>query len=146
WGAGYQEYRDNTFSRRFAGFDPAAASYRVGDLVLRDEWQILPQKLSASAGVRLDYNSYRHLEYQPGFRLLLTPNARQSAWFAISRAVRTPTRFDRNMWFDEGSLMIQGIPVHITGEGSTAMRSEVERSLEAGYRLQSGQHWSIDGS
>jgi len=146
WGAGYQQYWDNTFSNRFASFIPPSYTYRVGDVVARDEWQLVPDRLMASAGVRLDYGSFRHLEYQPSFRLLYTPSSRQSVWMAVSRAVDLPSRLNRDVRIDEGETVIDGLPVTFTGYGSASLRSETERSLELGYRLQSGQRWSVDAS
>jgi len=144
WGAGYQQYGDQTYSIRFAALDPPSYTYRVGDVVVRDEWQLVPGRLMASAGVRLDYNTYRRLEYQPSFRLIYTPNSSQSVWFAVSRAVRVPSRFDRNLQVDDGQTLVLGLPVTVLGYGSESLRSETERSLEAGYRVQSGQRWSVD--
>jgi iron complex outermembrane receptor protein len=101
-----------------------------------------------SAGVRIDYNTYHRAEYQPSFRLLYTPSAKQSAWVAVSRAVRLPSRVDRDGRIDNGQLLMPGMPVPVTviGIGSQAFRSETERALEAGYRLQAGQRWSVDAS
>ena len=82
-GAGYQQYWDHTQSAMYVGFSPASSVIRTGDVVLRDEWQIVPSRWTASAGIRLDYNSYSHLEYQPSIRLLYTPNVHQSAWIAV---------------------------------------------------------------
>jgi iron complex outermembrane receptor protein len=146
WGAGFQQYWDSTYASASTGFNPRSAVYRVGDVVLRDEWQIVPNRLLGSAGVRIDYNTYHDVEYQPSFRLLYTPSARQSAWIALSRAVRVPSRFDRDIQVNRGESLIQGIPIALQMTGSTAMRSEVERSIEMGHRLQSGQRWSIDAS
>src|SRR5947207_726444 len=95
WGGGYQQYSDDTQSVRFAALDPAQSLYRSGYGVMRDEWQVVPGRILCSAGVRVDYNSYSHVEYQPSVRLLYTPNPRQSAWLAASRAVRAPNRLDR---------------------------------------------------
>lgn len=145
WGAGYQQYSDETTSTTFS-FDPANAGIRSADLVFRDEWQPVPGKLALSAGVRLDYLSYHRLEYQPSFRLLYTPNARQSFWAAYSRAVRAANRFDRNLRYNGGLLVLYGLPIQELVSGSTNFRSEVARSLEAGYRVQSGQRWSVDVS
>ncbi len=146
WGAGYQQYWDRTGSDHAMVFLPARYTFRSGDVVLRDEWQFLPGRWTASAGVRIDYNSYHRIEYQPSFRLLYTPGARQSAWLAVSRAVRVPSRFDRDVHVDYG-LQEQGPLLLATSlTGSRAFRSEVERSLEAGYRVQSGQRWSLDAS
>jgi iron complex outermembrane recepter protein len=146
WGGGYQQYWDSVVSNRFVSFQPATSIFRVGDVVLRDEIQFVPGKLMASAGIRLDYNSYRRLEWQPSFRLLYTPNARQSAWIAASRAVRVPSRLDRDIKVDEELPSVMGIPMMIRLNGNPELQSEKARSLEAGYRYQSGQRWSIDGS
>lgn len=149
WSAGYQQYWDETYSLRYAFFDPPTSIYRTGDIVLRDEWQFLRSKLLASVGVRVDYNSYSHLEYQPSFRLLFTPDLRQSGWIALSRAVRTPSRLDRDLRstgagsrYDDSGFLQMEFPL----SGSRSMRSEKERSVEVGYRRQSGQRWSVDAS
>jgi iron complex outermembrane recepter protein len=144
WGAGYQQYWDAANPDLALTYDPAKSKYFSGDVVARDEWQLVPGLVTASAGIRLNYDSYRQLQYQPSLRLLYTPNPRQSLWFAASRAVRTPNRVDRD--FDEyaGAALIDNYPVQLWMLGTKTMRSEVERSLETGYRLQSGQQWSVD--
>ena len=40
--------------------------------------------------------------------------------------------------------MVDGMPLETDSLGSHSLRSEVEHSAEAGYRFQSGQHWSTD--
>jgi iron complex outermembrane recepter protein len=146
WGAGFQQYWDDTYSNRYIGLDPLSDVFRSGDLVLRDEWQAVPGRLTASAGIRVDYNSYRDIEYQPSFRLIYTPKSSQSAWLAVSRAVRTPNRVDRDISFDLGSTVVMGVPVAVINHGSRSFRSEVARTVEGGYRFQSGQRWSVDTS
>lgn len=145
WGAGYQQYWDATQGGALA-FSPPSYTYRSGDAVLRDEWQFVPGRWTASAGVRLDYGSYRKLEYQPSFRLLYTPSSKQSAWLGISRAVRTPSRFDRDIHVNEGLVQAGPYAPAVYLNGNPTFRSEIERSLEAGYRVQSGQKWSVDAS
>ncbi len=146
WGVGYQQYWDEMTTERFVTFQPPKSSYRDGYAVVRDELQLIPNRLLASAGVRVDYNSYTRFEFQPSFRLLYTPSTTQSAWVALSRAVRVPSQLDRDSRADAGAQIIQGYPVNFTVEGSAAMRSEIEQSAEVGYRLQSGQRWSLDAS
>jgi iron complex outermembrane receptor protein len=146
WGAGYQQYGDRTQTGGQMGFSPPSYTFRSGDAVLRDEWQFVPERWMASVGVRLDYNSYGRLEYQPSFRLLYTPTAKQSAWFGVSRAVRVPSRFDRDEEVNYGLLYSGSAEADVSLVGDRAFRSEVERSLEAGYRVQAGQRWSVDAS
>ncbi len=148
WGAGFQQYWDQSVFRQYISFNPSGEVIRSGDVVLRDEWQAVPGLLTASAGVRVDFISYGDVEYQPSIRLLYTPTPRQSAWFAVSRAVRTPNRADRDMVVNSGNILMPGlgIPVTVLGTGSKSMKSEVARTAEAGYRFQSGQRWSLDAS
>ncbi len=144
WGFGYQHYEDSTYSHGVLGFEPPSDMYCLGDAVLRDEFQLIPNRLLVSAGMRVDYTSYSRFDYQPSVRLLYTPSARQSLWAAVSRAVRVPSRVDRDFTADEGDLMIGVLPIHELLSGSESMRPEVENSLELGYRFQSGQRWSAD--
>jgi iron complex outermembrane receptor protein len=148
WGVGFQQYWDAASVNLPYSYSPPKSLFRDGDIVARDEWQFIPGRLMGSAGIRLDYDSYRQAEYQPSLRLLYTPDARQSAWFAASRAVRTPNRVDRDFQGNPGAAVVEGVPLPLNLQmfGSTTMRSEVERSLEAGYRFQSGQRWSVDAS
>jgi iron complex outermembrane receptor protein len=146
WGVGYQQYWDHSDGDLRFTYNPPSALYRDADVVARDEWQFIPGSLTGSAGVRLDYDSYHQLEYQPSLRLIYTPDSHQSAWFAVSRAVRSPNRVDRDFVGSPGSELLEGYPVELWMFGSKTMRSEVERSVEAGYRFQWGQHWSVDGS
>jgi iron complex outermembrane receptor protein len=143
WGAGFQQYSDNIHGTPSFGMVPGHSLYRDEDIVVRDEWQIRPGRFLVSAGIRLDYNSYTHLEFQPSVRLMYTPSKRQSLWAAVSRAVREPNHGDRTEQYhseeSEG-----GYPVSVNVFGSQTLLSEVDNSIEAGYRFQSGQHWSID--
>jgi iron complex outermembrane receptor protein len=146
WGLGYQQYWDSTYTNRFVSFATPSAVYRTGDIVVRDEWQIIPGRLMGSAGVRVEYNSYSRVQYQPSFRLCYTPDLKQSAWMAVSRALRTPNRFDRDIHYDNGAFDADGVQIEQEIYGSHQARAETERSVEAGYRRQWGQRWSIDGS
>jgi len=147
WGGGFQQYQDNISQGSYVTFTPNSSVYRSGDVVARDEWNIIPNRLMVSTGIRLDYSSYGHLEFQPSFRLMYTPSQKQSFWAAASRAVRAPNRYDHNIDVDAGTFNLGlGIPLKTEVIGSPKMVSEVERSLEVGYRLQSGQRWSVDAS
>ncbi|MEO8597722.1 MAG: TonB-dependent receptor [Candidatus Solibacter sp.] len=146
-GGGYQQYGDSLAGRNFMSFDPARSVHRLGDVVVRDEWQIVPQRWMLSVGARLDYSRNIHLEYQPSARLLYTPSAGESWWFAVSRAVRAPTRYDLDLYVEAGRVATPyGVPLLLEFSGSKTMTSERERGVELGYRRQSGQRWSVDVS
>src|SRR5581483_10595306 len=146
WGGGYQQYWDDMQQIRYAGFNPAHSVYRVGDVVARDEFQLVPDRLTVSAGIRIDYSSYTHFVLQPSVRLSYTPNRRETLWTAFSHAERIPSRFEHDMDAQVGQFLLNGYPVNMSETGNPAFRSETERSLETGYRRQSGQVWSFDAS
>ena len=143
WGVGFQDYWDSSYGSAFASFRPSSSSYYLGDAVVRDEFQLVSNRLLLSAGMRVDYTSYSRFDYQPSIRLLYAPSSRQSLWTAVSRAVRVPSRLERDLLSDE-QYDLDGLPVSVQISGSRSIQPEIENSLELGYRLQSGQRWSAD--
>jgi iron complex outermembrane receptor protein len=146
WGVGYQRYWDEISGGSTISFNPPNSGYQGGNVVVRDEYQLVPGRWLVSAGARLDYTSYSHLQYEPSLRLLFTPDSEHSLWLAASRALRQPSRIDLNMDINAGTALDAGLPVTTQAMGSPYLKPEVERSLEAGYKMQSGQRWSLDFS
>ena len=71
----------------------------VPDLVFaQDAISIAPNRLELILGTKLEHNDYTGFEYQPSARLAWTPAASQTLWAAASRAVRTPSRIDRDLF------------------------------------------------
>jgi iron complex outermembrane receptor protein len=84
----------------------------------------LSNQLSVTAGLKLERSSFSGIEVLPNLRLAWQPNDRTLLWSAVSRAVRTPSRIDRQL---------QALPVL-----APAMNFESEKlvAIEAGYRGQ----------
>src|SRR2546430_15593104 len=53
--------------------------------------------LKLTLGTKLEHNDFSGYEYQPTARLAWNPFRRQLLWGAISRAVRVPTRLERDI-------------------------------------------------
>ena len=64
----------------------------------------LRENLSLTVGSKLEHNDYTGFEYEPDARLSWTFDSSQALWGAVSRAVRTPSRIDRDL--SEGSHLI----------------------------------------
>ena len=64
------------------------------------ELPIVRDKLTLTAGTKLEHNNFSGFDYQPSVRLLWTPTTHQSFWAAVTRAVRTPSRLDQDVQFD----------------------------------------------
>lgn len=90
----------------------------------------LSPTLDLIAGLKLEDNSYTGLEYLPSARLAWRPDASSLVWAAVSRAVRTPSRFDRDL-INPGIL-----------DGGPDFVSETLTAYELGYRAQpSDRFW-----
>ena len=77
----------------FALRDPDR-QYGLANLFVQDTWELIPELLSLTSGVKLEHNDFTGLEVQPTLRLLWNVTEDVVFWSAVSRAVRTPSRAD----------------------------------------------------
>jgi iron complex outermembrane receptor protein len=96
---------------------------RTFNLYAQDTIELTPN-LDFIAGIKGEHNSYTGMEYMPSARLAWRPAQDQLVWAAVSRAVRTPSRFDRDL-INPG--LIAGGPDFV---------SESVVAYELGYRAQ----------
>jgi iron complex outermembrane receptor protein len=100
---------------------PESKSLWVYNIFAQDRFNIAPE-LSVIAGVKLERSSFVGWQLLPNLRLAYQPNDRSLFWAAVSRAVRTPSRIDRELQF---------LPFVAP---STDFDSEKVTAFEAGYR------------
>jgi iron complex outermembrane receptor protein len=100
---------------------PESKTLWVYNLFAQDRFNITPE-LSAIAGVKLEKSSFVGWQLLPNLRLAYQPNQRSLFWAAVSRAVRTPSRIDRELQF---------LPFVAP---STDFDSEKVTAFEAGWR------------
>jgi iron complex outermembrane receptor protein len=93
----------------------------------------LAAKLSLTAGVKAEQTSFTGLELLPNLRLAWHPDDKTLFWGAVSRAVRTPSRIDRQL--ELPPLLLGG-----------AFQSEKLIAFEAGYRGQPSRITSLSVS
>ncbi|HEY2615096.1 MAG TPA: TonB-dependent receptor, partial [Chthoniobacterales bacterium] len=105
----------------------------------QDEWHIIPEKFSLTAGSKFEYNSFSGFEVQPSGRFLWLPADGQTVWGAISRAVRTPTRIDQNLIAPNPST---GQPAFLAPNPD--FESEELVAYELGYRIKPSNTLSFD--
>src|SRR5690606_16166323 len=86
-------------------------------------------------GSKLEYNDYTDLEVQPNGRLAWTVNDRHTLWGAVSRAVRTPSRIDRDFRLS----VAPGIALIDRG----TFDSEEVLAYELGWRAQPHEQLSL---
>jgi iron complex outermembrane receptor protein len=128
WGLGYRYTRDVVNNAPSVGFLPTLLDQRLYSGFVQDEIA-LQTNLSFILGTKLEHNDYTGWEVEPNARLRWTFVEGQALWAAISRAVRTPSRIDRD-------LFEAPPPRFLLLEGSPDFESEKVIAYELGYRGQ----------
>jgi len=96
-------------------------------------------------GTKVERNDYTGFEVEPSIRILWDFAPKQVLWAAVSRAVRSPSRYDRNLVVPTGLVNPPApyqFPVNYL-EGTSHFASENEVAYELGYRAQVGSKGSI---
>jgi len=103
--------------------NPSSRRLWVYNAFLQDRISLTPE-LSLIAGLKIEETSFTGIELLPNLRIAWQPSPRTLLWAAASRAVRTPSRIDRQLEF---------LPLLAP---ATAFESEKLIAFEAGYRGQ----------
>ncbi len=138
---------DHIENTQLGTFSPTNRNDYLVSGFIQDDLTLVPDKLHFIAGTKLEQNSYSGFEYQPSGRLLWTPNDSNSVWGAVSRAVRTPSRWEQDSQLIFSTMpTAQGIPAQIDTIGNKGFDSEAMTAYELGYRVRATQAVTIDSS
>jgi iron complex outermembrane receptor protein len=145
WGLGVRISPSN-FIQTSAGvnFLPNKQTDSIYSGFVQYELPIVRDKLTLTAGTKLEHNNFSGFDYQPSVRLLWTPTAHQSFWAAATRAVRTPSRLDQDVAF---AILVQATPppaIYFEILGDPKLKPEQLISYEAGYRTQINRNVYVD--
>ncbi|MBN2216055.1 MAG: TonB-dependent receptor [Pirellulales bacterium] len=148
WGANFRQIHDREITDNFnAGFDPATRTTDLFGMFVQDQITLAEDRLFFIAGSKFEHNDYTGFEYQPSGRLLYTPDDTHTFWGAVSRAVRTPDRYDENGFL---TAWPQWYPFwdppqyYPRFEGNPDLKSEDMMAYEIGYRAQPSERFGYD--
>lgn len=145
WGFGYRNTKDAIRdsdlligTQPILSFTPHERADDLFSYFIQDEITLHEDLLYLTVGSKFEHNDYTGFEFQPTGRLLWTPSPRHAVWASISRAVRTPTRAEEDMWLLglPVGVMPWGDPIFLNTIGSRAMAAEEVMAYEAGVRVQ----------
>ncbi|MBI1776246.1 MAG: TonB-dependent receptor plug domain-containing protein [Proteobacteria bacterium] len=150
WGAGYRVTHDDVNNSAALALIPTSRTAQLLSAFGQDTVTIVADRFYLTGGAKIEYNTYTSVEFQPTARLLWTPNASESVWTAVSRAVRTPSRAEEDVRLIS-SVLPPGapgnpspLPLETLISGSHALRAETLTAYEVGYRLQATSSLSFD--
>jgi len=130
WGLGYRLINDRVQNSAGLAFLPPHVARQWFTAFAQDEIALVPERFHVTLGAKIEHNDYTGFEIQPSGRVNWTFSPSRTLWAAISRAVRTPSRIDRE-------LFIPRQPPYFLAGGPN-FRSENELAYELGYRHQQG--------
>ncbi|MDB5930168.1 MAG: hypothetical protein JWR60_1875 [Polaromonas sp.] len=136
WGLGYRRARDANEATVLVRFDPAERMLSWAHLFAQHQME-LSERWKLTLGAKAERNSYTGVELLPSARLAYQHSPQNMSWFAASRAVRAPSRIDRDFYFPgKAPFLIAGGP---------NFQSETASVIELGHRgqLDPGVSYSV---
>lgn len=151
WGLASRFSTDDIRAGKTIAFAERSRNSRSSSVFVRDEIALVPHRWNVTFGARLEHDDYSGLHFQPDTRLSFTPTPNDTFWLAASRAVRTPSRGERdatmrNYIAAPGLGGIQTpIPTLLPLEPSEKrLAAEKLSQLDFGWRGQLGNALSVD--
>jgi iron complex outermembrane recepter protein len=129
WGLGYRFTREMDKNAAALALFPPTLDHNLFSAFLQDEIT-LRDNLFLTLGTKIEHNDYTGVEVEPSGRLQWNVTSNQMVWAAVSRAVRTPSRIDRDLSQPApGGLLV-------LLQGNRDFESETVIAYELGYRAQ----------
>jgi iron complex outermembrane receptor protein len=144
-GAGYR-FIDEEFAGHVGlSLTPADNRLSLVTAFVQDEIDLFGNRLVITLGSQVQYDSDSGAGVQPTARLMWKALPRQRLWAATSRALRTPSFYERGVRLDYPPVPGPGgLPLVVSVIGNPAAETESLLDAEGGYRLEIGTAASID--
>lgn len=149
YGAGYRlvaaYLEDSQIDNGFAlNFNHTKRNTHLFSGFLQSQIALVKDRLEITLGSKLERNTFSGFEIQPTGRLLWTPTEQQSAWLAVSRAVRTPNFIENELANMQPGSSPAGVDTFPRIIRNSHFRPEKIVAFEGGYRAQVHEKFSAD--
>jgi iron complex outermembrane receptor protein len=140
FGVAYRISSGRTRGNDTVFFVPANRTDHIFSAFVQDQIAIVKDRLQLNVGSKLERNQYTGFQLQPSARLLWTPGSRQAVWAAVTRAVRTPSRVERDLQ----AIIPVSPTLYSKLLGDSGFENERMVAYEAGYRNRPTAWLSLD--
>ena len=137
WGGGVRSTLSDTRRTELIFFDPDDRRINQVHGFAQTEITITPA-WSTTIGTRGERTTFSDFGLQPALRVKYTPRADAIVWGAVSRAIRTPTRFDKELRITLGDTVVI--------RGDRAFTPEKVTAFESGARFSLRSNVSVEAS
>ncbi len=143
WGLGYRLAANDTGGGGLTiRFVPASRDLQLFSGFVQDEVVLVEDLLRLTIGSKLEHNDFSGFEIQPSARLLWTPATRHFVWVSFTRAVRTPSRIERD--FGATVVLEPQTPTFAELIGDGGFEPEKVHAFELGYRIEPFEWLFVD--
>jgi iron complex outermembrane recepter protein len=130
WGANYRVMSNRNTGKDLFAVDPPTSNDTLLSGFVQDEIGLTPQ-VRLVLGTKLEHNDFSGAEVQPSGRVAWDLSTDHVVWGAISRAVRVPTRLERDIAIDVPNPASTAVTRLM---GNPDFEAERMVAFEAGYR------------
>ncbi len=151
WGGNIRIYFDDLTAHTHIFIDPPSEKYNLYSGFIQDDYPLL-KNLTLTLGSKFEHNDFTGWEVQPNGRLLWEVSETVSLWGAVSRAVRTPSRYESTgqivvaLYPPGHELNPTPIPAIYNFKGDENFKAEELTAYEFGLRSLVGEKLSVDFS
>jgi len=129
WGGGYRFMHDDVSNAAAIAFRPTPRDLQLVSGFLQDEISLIRDRLILTVGSKFEHNDFSGFEFQPSARIAWLPVTNHTLWAAVSRAVRSPSRIDTEVFAPSA-------PPFVLRGGGDRFDSETVIAYELGYRTE----------
>lgn len=140
WGLSYRSMQDRNSGKGIFALNPPDSHDRLVSGFVQDQVS-LRDSVRLTLGTKLEHNDFSGFEVQPSLRAAWDLSSTRTLWGAVSRAVRVPTRIERDVSIYANNPTSN--PVLIL-QGNPNFHAEEMRAFEVGYRWQTRPDLSLD--
>jgi iron complex outermembrane recepter protein len=142
WGLNYRLTANRNGRGIIFALEPSFSRDHLVSGFVQDQIR-MSDALRVTLGTKVEHNDFSGWEVQPSGRASVALMPGHTLWAAVSRAVRVPTRFERDIAVDITDPQLDPV-VRLLGRSS--FDSEQLVAYEAGYRWQTLRALSVDGA
>ncbi len=144
WGLGLRYIDHQVTPGQIANpIDPGDHDLSLFSAFIQDEIALLDERLKLTFGSKFEHNDFTGFELQPNLRAAWKATRDSTLWGSVSRAVRTPSIFERDgnipFYAQPGAL-----PLLASFNGSPGFGSESLIAYELGYRFNPDPTLNLD--
>jgi iron complex outermembrane recepter protein len=145
WGGDYRFSDSHSDGDLTVSMHPPNVNTNLFSLFVQDGIALAPDRLYLTLGTKVERNTYSGWGAMPTIRGTWVLTKNQTAWAAISRALRTPAENNVAIQVGLGGFIGPGgVPVILEVLGNPKFQDETLLAYEAGYRATLRSNLSVD--